>query len=66
MLRRFHDDLVEAYSQSGLAPGHILDKMRPLWSYLAFSFAEPEKVAKRFKKARRMDRYQQLVESLLA
>jgi len=63
-LRRFHDELVEAHRQMGMSAGHILDKMRPLWSYFAHSFAEPARVAKRFRKVRRMDRYQSLVEEL--
>jgi len=61
----FHETLLEAYQQAGMSGGHILDRMRPLWGYLAYSFPEPERVAKRFRKVRRMDRYQLLVESLL-
>ncbi|MFH1809400.1 MAG: tRNA-dihydrouridine synthase family protein [Pseudomonadota bacterium] len=63
-LRRFHDALLEAYQQAGLTEAHVLDKMRPLWAYLAHSFAEPEQVAKNFKRARRMHRYQDAIAAL--
>jgi tRNA-dihydrouridine synthase len=64
-LRRFHDALLEAYRQAGLTDAHVLDKLRPLWLYLAHSFVEPERVQKTFKRARRMRRYLDAVDAIL-
>lgn len=64
-LRHFHHKLLEAYERSGMSPGHILDKMRELWKYLAYSFEDAPKVARRFKKVRSVDGLQALTDSLL-
>ena len=64
-LRRFHHKLLEAYERSGMSPGHILDKMRELWKYLAYSFEDAPKVARRCKKVRSIDGLQDLVNALI-
>ncbi len=63
-LRRFHDELLDAYLQSGMSPHHVIDKMRTFWPYFAHGFSEPARVARRFRLVRGMDRYQDLVEWL--
>jgi len=64
VLHHFHVRLLEAYQGSGRSPGHVLDKMRELWKYLAYSFEESPKVARRFKKVRSVEGLQDLVETL--
>lgn len=61
-LHDFHQDLFASYQNAGLAPAHLVDKMRPLWPYLADNFEQADKVAKRFRKVRSLEKYQQLVE----
>lgn len=43
---------------------HVLDKMKALWSYLAHSFDDAPRVARRFKKVRTVEKYQNLVDLL--
>ena len=64
VLGHFHDELVGAYSEAGISPGHIVDKMRGLWAYLAHNFADAEKLTKRFRRIRDMDKYQEFVGAL--
>lgn len=48
-LREFHDLLFEGHSQWLSGPGHLLDKMKEQWNYLALSFADPNHVISRIR-----------------
>ncbi len=50
-LREFHDRLHEGYSQWLSGPGHLLDKMREHWEYLACGFAQPRQVQTHVRRA---------------
>ncbi|MFH1530602.1 MAG: tRNA-dihydrouridine synthase family protein [Pseudomonadota bacterium] len=43
-LREFHDLLYDGYGRWLSGPGHLLDRMREQWTYLALSFASPQRV----------------------
>lgn len=69
-LRDFHHELLSSYQDAGLSPAHLVDKMRPLWAYFADNFAQQtaqrDKIAKRFRKVRSIEKYQLLVQRLFA
>ena len=65
-LRHFNDELLKAYEGSGMLPGHILNQMRALWKYLAYSCEDARKVARCIKKVRSVEGLRDLVERLLA
>ncbi len=62
----FHHDLFTAYKNAGLSPAHLVDRMRPFWAFFADNFAQRDKVAKRFRKVRSLEKYQNLVLQLFA
>ena len=44
ILREFHDLLLDGYSRWLSGPGHLLDRLKGHWQYLAFSFASPQRI----------------------
>jgi tRNA-dihydrouridine synthase len=60
--RGFHDDLVEGYRHRLSGPGHLLDRMKGFWQYLAIGFEGGKKTAKKIHRCRQMSRYTELVE----
>ena len=48
-LREFHALLLDGYRQWLSGPGHLLDKMKEQWTYLALSFAQPRLVIPRIR-----------------
>ncbi|MDO4266916.1 MAG: tRNA-dihydrouridine synthase family protein [Eubacteriales bacterium] len=56
-LKAFHEDVLEGYRRAIPGDRNVLFKMKELWSYLAFSFAQREKPLKKLKKARDMADY---------
>ncbi len=60
----FHDELLLGYR--AVIPGdkNVLFKMKELWSYLAFGFANGDRLVKKIKKAQRMEDYQGAVQTL--
>lgn len=54
-LRQFHDKLFAAYRDD--MGGNAVFRMKEWWSYAACNFAEPQKVVRAVRKARRVDDY---------
>lgn len=50
-LREFHDQLHAGYSRWLSGPGHLLDKMKEQWEYLALAFAKPRQVQTRLRRS---------------
>lgn len=64
--RAFHDRLVADYKEVMSGDKNVLFKMKELWSYLAYSFSNPEKYIKKIRKADRMCDYLAVVDGLFA
>ena len=62
--RAFHDRLVADYKEVMSGDKNVLFKMKELWSYLAYSFTNPEKYIKKTRKADRMSDYLAVVDAL--
>ncbi|MFZ5563126.1 MAG: tRNA dihydrouridine synthase [Thermodesulfobacteriota bacterium] len=58
-LGRFHDDLFERYSALLSGPGHLLDRMKGFWRYLALLFDDSDKTLKTIFKAKSMAAYRE-------
>ncbi len=56
-LRMFHDQLLEGYAALLSGPGHLLDRMKEQWRYLARSFARSERVGSRIRRSDTVDAY---------
>ena len=65
-LRRFHDQIYQNYQSVLSGERTVLFKMKELWTYLAFSFTDPKKYAKRIKKAVHFTEYESAVDALFA
>ncbi len=61
-LREFHDLLFEGYREWLSGPGHLLDRMKAHWFYLAAGFADAAAVRTRFRRCRDVPSYQAAVE----
>ncbi len=61
-LREFHDLLLEKYRRSLSGPGHLLDKMKEHWEYLALSFADSKKVNSRIRDSNNLETYSTAVD----
>lgn len=60
-LREFHDRLHEGYGRWLSGPGHLLDKMKEQWEYLARAFADPRRVHARIRRVRDAAAYAETV-----
>ena len=56
-LKQFHAALLENYSAVLDGPGHVLNKMKGLWKYLALPFKDFSRTLKKIKKETRTDQY---------
>ncbi len=54
-LRQFHNELFESYAEQFQSRNNAMHRMKELWTYLIFSFADSARLAKRIKKARDAD-----------
>lgn len=61
----FHDDLVDGYLQRFSGPGHVLDRMKGFWRYFADGFADGRRILKRIRKAGSLDRFREVVATVL-
>jgi tRNA-dihydrouridine synthase B len=61
-LRQFHDLMFSDYEKWLSGPGHLLDRMKTQWAYLACSFAKSTSVASRVRHARDVNTYEAAVE----
>jgi tRNA-dihydrouridine synthase len=58
---RFHDALVDGYRQRFSGPGHVLDRMKGFWRYLAEGFNDGPNVLKKIRKTRNLISYRRIV-----
>lgn len=65
-LKRFHDLLLQGYSQEMSGDRTILYKMKEFWTYLAPAFTNNKKYAKKIKKSEKCAVYSKVVEELFA
>ena len=62
----FHDDLVDGYLQRFSGPGHVLDRMKGFWRYFSEGFADGRQILKRIRKSGSLDRFRDVVTTVLA
>ncbi len=62
---KFHDTLLDAYSQSLSGDSHIILKMYHYWEYFAETFHEPRKSLKKIKKAKNLRTYEDAVGEMI-
>lgn len=65
-IRKFHDILYEGYCWEMSGDRTILFKMKEMWSYLAPSFPESKKYAKKIKKCEKCRAYEAVVDEFFA
>lgn len=65
-LREFHDSLYSEYQKILSGERNVLFRMKELWSYMAPSFTNYEKYAKKIKKAQNLRSYYEAVEVLFS
>jgi tRNA-dihydrouridine synthase len=63
---KFHDTLLDAYSQSLSGDSHIIMKMFHYWEYFAQAFPDSRKPLKAIKKAKNLEKYDEAVKGMLA
>lgn len=65
-LLAFHEDLLEGYGKVISGDKNVLFKMKELWYYLRFAFADHEKCLKKIKKSQKTDDYRRAVEQMFS
>ena len=63
-LHKFHDILLQQYSESLSGDQHLLLKMSSIWEYFSNHFTNPQKTFKKIKKAKSLKNYQSAVSEL--
>jgi tRNA-dihydrouridine synthase len=66
LLEAFHDDLVAGYAERLSGPGHLLNKMREVWPYLAGAFLNRKRVYRLIRKAATWEEYAAVAASVFA
>lgn len=61
---KFHDALIEEYSQVLYGERPVLYKMKELWFYMMSMFPDSEKIHKKIKKSNHLDEYRAIVDEL--
>jgi tRNA-dihydrouridine synthase len=61
----FHEALLAAYRQRLSGPGHLVDRMKGFWRYLARAYVDAEAVWGRIRRARDLSAYRGAVEAVL-
>jgi tRNA-dihydrouridine synthase len=64
-LRSWHDDLYRSYQEALCGPGHLLDKMKELWSYLRASFPDRKRQLEAISRTRTKAEYERAAAALL-
>ncbi len=62
--RAFHDDLWKNYESILSGPGHLLNKMKGLWSYFSMWLVDGRKILKRIHRLSRQEDYLDFVNSV--
>jgi len=57
ILRAFHDALFAEYAASLSGPGHLLNKMKEIWTYMGGFFEDGKKIQKKIRKMHHTDNY---------
>ncbi len=63
-LRAFHDEIYQEYQSILFGERNVLFKMKELWHYMIKAFSNPEKYAKKIKKAEKLRDYEEAVTKL--
>ncbi len=59
--RRFHEDVYRSYGDRLFGPGHLLDRMKGLWTYYSRSFTGGHLVIKKIRKAKTLAIFEAVV-----
>jgi tRNA-dihydrouridine synthase len=62
---KFHDTLLDDFSQHLSGDSHIIMKMYHYWEYFATTFNNPKKTLKKIKKAKNLRKYEDAVREIL-
>ena len=62
--RRFHENLIEAYSDYMYGERPVLYKMKELWFYMISMFPDSQKIGKKIMKSNHLAEYQAIVQEL--
>ena len=65
-MKKFHDDLFQAYSEVLEGPSHVIGRMKGFWQYFSHDLTGLEKEIKMVKKAIRHDQYVERVDQMFA
>lgn len=65
-LKAFHDEIYVEYQQILFGERNVLFKMKELWHYMIKAFSNPEKYAKKIKKAEKLRDYEEAVYKLFS
>ncbi len=63
-IRAFHDDLYNQLKIKLSGPGHLLNRMKQIWTYLIESFPEQQKMLKKIRKVSSEEKYAQAIDEL--
>lgn len=65
-IRKYHDDIYEAYKEVSYGEHNVLFKMKELWSYMICIFEDSKKYAKKIRKSEKLWAYEAAVDELFA
>lgn len=65
-LHAFHDDLYDQLRSRLSGPGHLLNRMKQIWTYLIESFPDQQKMLKKIRKASSEENYIQTIADLFS
>jgi tRNA-dihydrouridine synthase B len=60
-IKDFHDSLFEQYNTSMSGPAHVLDKMKGIWYYFSQAFQNPDRIFKKIKNVKSIDKFEKIV-----
>ena len=63
-VRKYHDEIYEAYKNVSYGEHNVLFKMKELWTYMSFLFDDSKKYSKKIKKAEKLWMYEKAVDTL--
>ncbi|MEG0952476.1 MAG: tRNA-dihydrouridine synthase family protein [Niameybacter sp.] len=64
VFKAFHDKLYRDYQEELSGERNVLFKMKEVWAYMIWIFSNPEKYAKKIRKAQRLSDYDGVISSL--
>ena len=60
-MKQFHDALVSGYKSYMSGPSHVVDKMKGHWYYLSQAFQDQERIFKKIKKTKSLEKFESIV-----